>query len=239
MCLACWRRMEKQHFRKQLSWLQKRTTNFGWTRRSRSPLLTCQRASSVSFLLPLVLTVHSIDHTRSDLFVIIFIPSAAFSATYKASIKPYLKRLEFVSPKKEPLPGVRLIAVPGHTIGMVAVEFTAKSSDQLVVGGDAFATKVSPRPHLRNSFSNPRGALIFHTDCFSLRAQGDVLQNPEWTYYIDSHPDLSYGSRMRLFSRLAKHRTLTLSYHESFPGLGYVIDRPPFFDWRVVDSHYE
>lgn len=61
--------------------------------------------------------------------------------------------------------------------------------------------------------------------------QPDQLENPEWSFFIESDPVQAYDSRIRMLSSAARRKDLVLAYHEAFPGLGYVTINGAAFSW--------
>lgn len=51
---------------------------------------------------------------------------------------------------------------------------------------------------------------------------------------MESSREMAFDTRVSILDKLAKDRTLTLAYHEQFPGLGYVSTLGPFYDWSPV-----
>lgn len=85
-----------------------------------------------------------------------------------------------------------------------------------------------------------RAADVIVTDDFQncdIEMQSDQVQNPDWALFVETDQEEAFRSRVKLLSRLARTRTLTLSYHEQFPGLGYIIERGPFFDWQTASVY--
>lgn len=62
------------------------------------------------------------------------------------------------------------------------------------------------------------------------------MQNPEWGFSVETNRTEAYRSRIRLFELASSRRDLILSYHEVFPGLGYVKRLGHLFDWEVAGA---
>lgn len=61
--------------------------------------------------------------------------------------------------------------------------------------------------------------------------QADQIQNPEWQFNLENNSTLAFESRLKLMHNLADKKTLTVAFHETFPGLGYVTKKGYTFDW--------
>lgn len=59
----------------------------------------------------------------------------------------------------------------------------------------------------------------------------DQLENPEWAFFVESDEDQAYATRIRILSGAARRRELVHSFHEVFPGLGYVSENGAAFTW--------
>lgn len=44
------------------------------------------------------------------------------------------------------------------------------------------------------------------------------------------------ATRLQLLEELRLNQTLALSYHEAFPGLGYIVSHDAFFDWTPFEQ---
>lgn len=65
--------------------------------------------------------------------------------------------------------------------------------------------------------------------------QGIQLKRTEVVGDIESNRDQLVRNRRRLLGRLSRHGDLALSYHETFPGLGFVEDDGRGgYDWIVA-----
>ncbi len=60
------------------------------------------------------------------------------------------------------------------------------------------------------------------------------LGHPEWAPSFDVSPDISTGTRQKLFGRAADENLLLLAYHFAFPGLGRVTRSGGAFEWKPV-----
>lgn len=69
-----------------------------------------------------------------------------------------------------------------------------------------------------------------HINSFS-HPQPDQVQNPTWALFVEFNNTQAYASRLHVLEKAAKKKYLILAYHERFPGLGYVRELGPFFDW--------
>ncbi|KAI0560945.1 Metallo-beta-lactamase [Gracilaria domingensis] len=62
----------------------------------------------------------------------------------------------------------------------------------------------------------------------------DQVQNPEWTFDLDTDRHAAYESRIRVMDMALKHSSLVLAFHEAFPGLGHIKSDGAFFDWEPM-----
>ncbi|CAN8073957.1 unnamed protein product [Agarophyton chilense] len=83
--------------------------------------------------------------------------------------------------------------------------------------------------HCAIEVKNGGERMVFIGDAWVSTA--DQLQNPEWSFFTETNRTKAYLSREELLTDLAKTEALVMAYHESFPGLGFVQERGPFFEW--------
>lgn len=57
------------------------------------------------------------------------------------------------------------------------------------------------------------------------------MDNPDWSFFVETNPAQAFRSRIKTFKRATKRQNLVLSYHEDFPGLGYIVKSGTNFDW--------
>ena len=119
---------------------------------------------------------------------------------------PYLReKVTLVSADAEVVPGIRTIALPGHTPGMIATVI-ASGNEQLHFIGD----------------------VVYDID---LGEEGKIVGNPEFHAAVDFDPAQARVTRDRLFAQAARNRTLLMAYHTPFPGLGYVGQESSGWRW--------
>lgn len=119
---------------------------------------------------------------------------------------PYLReKVTLVAADAEVVPGIRTVAVPGHTPGMIATVI-ASADEQLHFIGD----------------------VIYDLD---LSEDGQIVVNPEFHAVVDFDPAQARVTRDRLFAQAARDRTLLMAYHTPFPGLGYVEQAAAGWQW--------
>ncbi len=61
-----------------------------------------------------------------------------------------------------------------------------------------------------------------------------TIQNPAWNIITDTNRTLAIQRRYSLMDQLSDDRTMTLAYHVTFPGLGFIVRDGPAFDWSTV-----
>ncbi len=61
-----------------------------------------------------------------------------------------------------------------------------------------------------------------------------TIQNPAWNIVTDTNRTLAIQTRYSLMDQLSDDRTMTLAYHVTFPGLGFIVRDGPVFDWSTV-----
>lgn len=188
---------------------------------------------------PLILFVPIITQTLPTFDIL-----GVLSNTYKASIKPYLKDLRLITDGAEPFPGVKFRQSRGHSPGHMSIEL-GTGKDKLVVAGDVWALSVS----FPKSFSYFLNSLI-HFSTFSfpsiksiLTSFSRFLRGGQAIQFkrlgavgaIESNRNQLVRNRIKLLKRLADNGNLVLSYHETFPGLGFVEpDGSGGYDWIIA-----
>lgn len=116
---------------------------------------------------------------------------------------------QLIASDAEILPGIRALAAPGHTPGMIAIELTS--------GGDR---------------------LIFIADIYygwDYRADpGDtpkLIGDPAWHAALDVDPIRALESRDRIFAYAMDNNALLMASHVHFPGLGHVRHHDAGWQW--------
>ncbi len=61
------------------------------------------------------------------------------------------------------------------------------------------------------------------------------LAHPDWSLKFDWKPDITPGTRRRLFERAAQENLLVMVYHFPFPGLGHIVKKKDVFEWQPVE----
>ncbi len=61
-----------------------------------------------------------------------------------------------------------------------------------------------------------------------------VIQHPDWIFIGDTNSSRAVQTRYELLDKLANDDMLVLSYHERFPGLGYVVRDANGFDFSTL-----
>lgn len=162
-----------------------------------------------------------------------------FAQAYRRSLRPYSNSLMLMESGQSPVPGFTFREVPGHTPGHMVIDVTY-GTDRLIVAGDSFLTQVRNKVqkyaityklfHLAGKHDNGKRK---QTLTFSiLFLQPDQINNPEWGFGLEFNSTQAFSTRMPLLDELANNRTLTISYHEAFPGLGHIRKlRGNSFDW--------
>ncbi len=117
-------------------------------------------------------------------------------------------------------------------------------------------TLYTGRIRLLNDLESPIGGItaVFtpgHTEghtAYMLRSRGKklmvvgdtlptrttVIQHPEWVFLSDTNATTAVRTRYDLMDKLADEKTQILSYHEEFPGLGFIVRDGPSFDFSTV-----
>ncbi len=68
----------------------------------------------------------------------------------------------------------------------------------------------------------------------TLASRTTVIQHPEWTILGDTNATMAVRTRFDLMDKLADEKTQILSYHNEFPGLGFIVRDGPSFDFSTV-----
>jgi len=135
--------------------------------------------------------------------------------TQLAETVPYARlphihnRLDLIEFDAEIVPGIRGIAAPGHTPGMIAIAITSDNAQLLFIADIYYGWDAQADP------SNAPKAI------------GD----PEWHAAIDVDPEQAVVSRDRVFTQAAQAHMLLMATHVPFPGLGYVAKDGPNWQW--------
>lgn len=127
-------------------------------------------------------------------------------------------RLWLVDEGDELAPGVRVVAIPGHTPGQIAVEVTP-------------ALPLSPQGgegRLRGDAS----PLLFVGDLLHFLIEAD---HPDWCTVWDQDPPLAAASRRRILGRAAADGTLVMGSHFPWPSVGRVAPKGEGWEWRPID----
>lgn len=67
-----------------------------------------------------------------------------------------------------------------------------------------------------------------------LLRQVTSFQNPTWTIFSDTNRSMAVTTRLDMLDGLVADKSLVLSYHERFPGLGYVVPMGPWYDYSYA-----
>ncbi len=118
-------------------------------------------------------------------------------------------RLDLIEFDAEIVPGIQGIAAPGHTPGMMAIGITSDNEQLLFIADIYYGWDDQADP------SNAPKAI------------GD----PVWHAALDVDPAQAVRSRDRVFTQAAQAHTLLMATHVRFPGLGYVTQHGPGWQW--------
>ncbi len=77
-----------------------------------------------------------------------------------------------------------------------------------------------------------RKKLMVVGDTFPSRTT--VVQHSEWVIRSDTNAATAVRTRYELLDKLADEKTQILSFHEEFPGLGFIVRYGPAFDFSPV-----
>lgn len=128
-----------------------------------------------------------------------------------------------------------------ETLGDIYKRSIRPYADQLVLvppGSSPFpGVRFVPSPghspgHTAIRFSSRQKHLLVTGDSFVTSI--DQLKNPAWGFFVESNLSQAYDTRIKLLSGAARRKDLVLSYHEQFPGLGYVSENGDAFRWTVA-----
>eukprot|EP00178_Gracilaria_changii_P002755 TRINITY_DN1402_c0_g1_i1.p1 TRINITY_DN1402_c0_g1~~TRINITY_DN1402_c0_g1_i1.p1 ORF type:complete len:336 (+),score=51.94 TRINITY_DN1402_c0_g1_i1:297-1304(+) len=89
----------------------------------------------------------------------------------------------------------------------------------------------SPGHVVFNVTSNAQSMLVIGDVWFT---KPDQVQNPDWTFELDTDRRIAYESRIRVLDLAVKEQSLVLAFHEAFPGVGYIKNDGAFFDWEPM-----
>jgi glyoxylase-like metal-dependent hydrolase (beta-lactamase superfamily II) len=121
-------------------------------------------------------------------------------------------KLELFEAGAEIVPGVRALAAPGHTPGMVAIAISS-GEEQLLFIAD----------------------MVYGADLHANALDGTYdIGNPRWHAFIDMDPAQALVTRDRVFEEAARQRLRLMAAHTPFPGLGYVAKHGPGWRWETV-----
>ena len=62
------------------------------------------------------------------------------------------------------------------------------------------------------------------------------LEHPEWCAAVDFNPDQVVVTRRRILNRAANDKTLVLSFHLPFPGLGHIVEKGEAWQWQPIET---
>ena len=122
-------------------------------------------------------------------------------------------KLEFFDDGAEIVPGVRAIAAPGHTPGMVAIQVSSGAEQLLFIADMVYGADLHA--------GAPDGAYDIGTTGVS-----------KWHAFIDMNPARALVTRDRVFEQAARQRLLLMAAHTPFPSLGYVSKHGPGWRWE-------
>jgi glyoxylase-like metal-dependent hydrolase (beta-lactamase superfamily II) len=122
-------------------------------------------------------------------------------------------RLELFDDGAEIAPGVRAMAAPGHTPGMVAIAISSGQEQLLFVADMVY------------------GADLHDSSLAGLKDIGTTGVS-KWHAFIDMDPAQALATRDRVFEQAAKVQMLLMAPHAPFFGLGYVVKHGPGWRWK-------
>jgi glyoxylase-like metal-dependent hydrolase (beta-lactamase superfamily II) len=123
--------------------------------------------------------------------------------------------LEHVEPGAEIVPGLRAIAVPGHTPGMLAFAVTSDAEELLFIGDVLYPDDL--------------GQGVGDSSTFLITPA--VVH--EW---FDMDVAQAATTREYLFAQAASKQRLLMAYHVAFPGLGYVMQNTSGWQWTTFST---
>jgi len=127
---------------------------------------------------------------------------------YGSETLPALQfRVEFVELETEFIPGFRLVAAPGHRRDHTAVEIQS-----------AGQSGVETLLHVVDGIRHPV-----------------QIANPRWVSFIDSYPEQTADTNVKLLERAIHNDALIFGAHLSFPALGRVKVAADGVDWLPIE----
>ncbi|KAI0563912.1 Metallo-beta-lactamase [Gracilaria domingensis] len=124
---------------------------------------------------------------------------------------------------------------PYERDGSLRVVDSENEDEASPVDGVTFISTFGHSPgHCAIEIKQGDDKMVFVGDAWISTA--DQLQNPEWGFFTETNRTEAYLSREKLLTDLAHAEALALAFHESFPGLGFVQERGPFFEWVPMVS---
>jgi glyoxylase-like metal-dependent hydrolase (beta-lactamase superfamily II) len=150
-------------------------------------------------------------------------PNAAFDeAFYRwASAIPPMRlsqldeHLQLIEPGTEIVPGIRAIAAPGHTPGMLAFAAASNNEEVLFAADVLYPDDLVPGEGDGSIFNFTAGA------------------GHEW---FDEDISRAATTRELLFAQAAGRQSLLMAYHVAFPGLGYVVQNTSGWQWTPFNT---
>lgn len=147
-------------------------------------------------------------------------PSEFFAEEWRqlSSTVPVLRlpqlhgQLETIAAGTEIVPGIRAVAIPGHTPGHMAIAVSS-GDERLLFIGDIIYSK------------------DLNLDQNDTRKE---IGDPAWHATVDVDPAQALRSRDRLFAQAARDRTLLMAYHVPFLDLGYVAHYGAGWQWTSL-----
>jgi len=113
-------------------------------------------------------------------------------------------RMRVVEDQSSIVPGICVLAAPGHTFEHMAVEITSEG-ERLIYLAD---TALHP----------------IH------------VEYPHWTAVVDQFPEQTVQTRLSLYERVARLKSLVLVFHfDPFPSLGYIVREEDGWRWQSID----
>jgi len=120
-------------------------------------------------------------------------------------------KVELFDDGAEIVPGVRAMAAPGHTPGMVAIAISS-GQEQLLFIAD----------------------MVYGSDLHAGAFDGAYdIGNPRWHAFIDMDPARALATRDRVFEQAAKTQALLMAPHAPSFGLGRVSKHGPGWRWNT------
>ncbi|MEM7531063.1 MAG: MBL fold metallo-hydrolase [Chloroflexota bacterium] len=128
---------------------------------------------------------------------------------YGSETLPALQfRVELVEPETAFIPGFKLVAAPGHRRDHTAVEIQSQ-------GDNGLETLL----HVVDGIRHPV-----------------QVANPRWASFIDSYPEQTADTNVKLLERAIQNNALIFGAHLSFPALGHVRVTADGIEWSPVSA---